>query len=204
MKWAIVLASLAIGLLTWKWWPAAKATERGAPIHVGTNVDLETNRRDPVPSDRSMNRVEAPIAVADTASNVLPQPAPKKGRSMPASARTPEDVRDYIRVNFEAESLDKAWAKEARGTIEGYLTQFATERSHIESVACRTSTCEVKIVHDTEDDYTSFMDKAFRGGAFRAWEGELMVTRGEKNQAGSKNPMMVYLARPGSHLVAPE
>src|SRR6185503_16984431 len=141
-------------------WVVDRSRPAAASAQVVTPRTVDSSREYQASSGISMAGAEnRPSSFNPTAtSSAVPRQDPPR----PAAQRqppSPEDMRDYMHLTFQSQPLDAAWAKEAKGTIEGHLTKFATERSHVESISCRASLCEVKIVHDNNDEYMSFLNR---------------------------------------------
>jgi hypothetical protein len=83
--------------------------------------------------------------------------------------------------------------------VKDALRDFAGPGTQLGAIECRASACEVRVIHDTEDDYVDFMRRAFKGHGFQ-WTGEVFVTKGDHDLPGGKKEMVVFLARPDGRL----
>jgi hypothetical protein len=117
---------------------------------------------------------------------------------LPTRDLSAEDVRDYLKTEFQRQKQDAPWAGAAAREIKDYIVRFVTNRSHLDAIECRASICELRISHENEDDYASFLDKAFARAAFK-WGGEIFITRDSTRSPG-KDFMVGYFSKEGTAL----
>jgi len=107
-----------------------------------------------------------------------------------------EEASARLTSEFEGESRDPTWSKQAETTIEKALQSRSHERSKVTSVDCRSSFCRVDVAHDDENARMSFVQEMFAPPTF--WTGERVALR--TTDARGRSSTVLYLGKDGKAL----
>ena len=166
MKWLLVVAATA-GVVLFIWWRGAVPDSESNISNKGEHAAAKNViASSPTGVEVRVVRTEQPERTS-VEQTVFPSSSEAPKRELAA-----EDVRDYIKTEFLRQPRDTAWARTASHKVESHVLEFVSDRSRLEGIECRTSICEMRISHDSDDDYLAFLDKAFSRAAFHEWGGE--------------------------------
>jgi hypothetical protein len=163
-----------------------------------TQVQTELTRRSGAPSAdsdaerRAIGRV-AQLARAEARDQALAALAEHDPRDQAQNAPpiTFEDSQQRVRSAFAAETVDAEWSPDAERKLEGIVRSHLPTNSRLNSLACRSSMCEVQVTHADAKAQADFLMTGFRG-----WPGSLFVTA-EKPEHG-EIAVTIIAAREGT------
>lgn len=105
---------------------------------------------------------------------------------------------------FAAEPVDDSWARSTRSALHDRLAEVSrSSASSLGNIECRSTICEVDVVHSSADASRQFDARAFLDSHDRVWNGPVMMTTPKQNPDGSVAVVM-YLGREGTSLVKRE
>lgn len=200
MRWQSLLAcGLLLAGAEW-----ALHRDRTEKQHLPALAGLKRSIAVPQPSEPDVQaKPEGPrpvVATARAQPSVPVAPSPPEGNPVETARLPPpstEDIRDYIKLEFEQERVDPSWAREAKPELAHLLSTYEGQGSRVADVACKARLCRVELEHDDEASYQAFLARALAPGQFN-WGSQLMVAR----DPSTRNPwhMLLFLARSGAEL----
>jgi hypothetical protein len=102
-----------------------------------------------------------------------------------------EESQLRVRSAFATEPIDASWGPDAERTLGGIVRSHLPAGSRLEGLACRTSMCEVRIIHADARAQAEFLRTGFHG-----WPGSLFVA--EQAQDHGETAVTIIAAREGT------
>lgn len=108
----------------------------------------------------------------------------------------PEDLAHRFDKAYLEESTDADWAPDATRTFEERVRKVVTQRTAIESIACKTTMCRLECLYENVKDYKAF-GNAFQDRNASPWpDGYAFGSVKEVLNNGGVR-LVLYVGRPG-------